>query len=109
MRCISISAEKQKDVEVNIFDGTAHIYLRANHAEKTGDGEGSEGGSFWECEEAYMTCDADDAPTIDEIGEAFDAWFGYVSDWQAPKEKTLKELQADIEYIAAMSGIDLEV
>ena len=109
MRCISVSAEKQKDIEVNVFGGTAHIYLRTNHHEVIGEGEGPEAGHSWECEEAYMACDASEKPDVEEISEAFDAWFEYVSDWHEPKKKTLQELQADIEYIAAVSGFDLEV
>lgn len=33
---------------------------------------------------------------------------GYAAAWTAPRQKTVHQMQADIDYIAAMCGIDLE-
>ena len=105
MRCVSQSAEQQQDIEIQIRNGIARIYLRADHQEVP-DTEGE--GTHWECEEAYMECADADAPEVEEVEEDFEAWFEYVSDWQPPRLKSWEQLQADIEYIAAMTGIDLE-
>ena len=61
------------------------------------------------CDEACMILESDDAPTVEEVTEDFESWFDYAAAWAPAKVKTLAEIQADIEYIAAMSGIDLEV
>ena len=106
MRCVSTSAEKQEDIEISLRNGTARVYLRSNHQEVP-DPEGES--THWECEEAFMECSDSDAPDKEEVEEDFEAWFEYVADWAAPKVKTLAQLQADVEYIAAMTGVDLEV
>ena len=61
------------------------------------------------CEEAFMECALEDCPTVEEVEEDFDDWFEYAAGWQPPKLKSLAQIQADVEYIAALSGIDLEV
>jgi len=106
MRCVSQSAEKQQDIEINVRKGIAEIYLRADHQEAA-DPEGE--GTHWECEEAYMMCAEEDAPSAEEIEEDFEAWFEYAAEWQPPRMKSMAQLQADIEYIAAMTGVELEV
>ena len=106
MRCVSQSAEKQKDIEIVIQDGIARIYLRTDHVEIEDVGE--TGGIHWECEEAYMECADADAPEEEEVEEDFEAWFEYAGDWQPGRTKSLRQIQADVEFIAAMTGIDLE-
>ena len=106
MLCVSQSAEKQRDIEINIRKGIAEMYLRTDHQEVQ-DPEGES--THWECEEAYMMCAAEDAPEAEEVEEDFEAWFEYVADWQPPRVKSVAQLQADVEYIAAMTGVDLEV
>ena len=107
MRCVSQSAEKQQDIEIAVREELASIRLRTDHreVEDTGDTPGT----HWECEEAYMMCAAEDAPEAEEVEEDFEAWFEYVADWQPPRVKSVAQLQADVEYIAAMTGVDLEV
>ena len=105
MRSVSVSAERQREIEILVRDGTAQIYLRANQREVD---ENEEAGTHWECDEAYMACPEDEAPTAEEIDEAFEDWFDYAAEWTAPKQKSLAQLQADIEYIAAMTGVELE-
>ena len=56
-----------------------------------------------------MECTPEECPTVEEVEEAFDDWFEYAAGWQPPKLKSLAQIQADVEYIAALSGIDLEV
>lgn len=107
MRSVSTSAEKQQNIEIIIQEGTAQIYLRADHHEADETGEGMTG-KHWECDEAFMVCPEEEAPTAEEIGEAFEDWFDYAAEWTAPKQKSLAQLQADIEYIAAMTGVELE-
>lgn len=106
MRCVSQSAQKQVDIEIQLFNGIARIYLRTDHQEVPDTGE--QEGTHWECEEAFMECPDDEAPGEEEVEEDFEAWFEYVGDWQPPRLKSREQLQADIEYIAAMTGIDLE-
>lgn len=103
MRCMSQSAEKQQDVELDIRGGIARIYLRKDHT-LIEDREGPR----WECSEVSMECAEDEAPTEDELREDFDDWYNYAADWQPGRQKSLGQLQADIEYIAAMTGIELE-
>ena len=55
-----------------------------------------------------MECRAGDEPDAAEIEEDFDEWFEYVAAWKPAAEKTLAQLQADVEFIAAVSGIELE-
>ena len=55
-----------------------------------------------------MECRAGDEPDAAEIEEDFDEWFEYVAAWKPAAEKTLAQLQADGEFIAAVSGIELE-
>ena len=55
-----------------------------------------------------MECPDDEAPEEEEVEEDFEAWYEYAGDWQPPRVKSREQLQADIEYIAAMTGIDLE-
>ena len=104
MRCMSISAERQKDAEVVICGTEATTFIRRNAAEKT-----SDEGKFWECDEAYMVLPAEDAPAAEEIMEDLETWFDYAAGWHEPRVRSREQLQADVEYIAALTGIDLEV
>lgn len=105
MQCVSISAERQPTAEVNIRDGTARIIIRTGAKEVPQ----AEGGKAWECAEATMELPAQDAPTVEEIMEDVDGWFDYAAEWTQPTTKTIEQLQADLEYLAAVMGIDLEV
>lgn len=105
MRCVSQSAQKQEDIEIQVRDGIARIYLRTDHQEVPDTEEES---THWECSEAFMECADDEAPDMEEVEEDFESWFDYAADWQPPRLKSPEQLQADIEYIAAMTGIDLE-
>lgn len=107
MRSVSTSAEKQRDIEILPGEEVTQIYLRTDHREVEDTEEGMTG-THWECEEAFMACPSDEAPTAEEIEEAFEDWFEYAAEWTAPKQKSLAQLQADIEYIAAMTGVELE-
>ncbi len=117
MRCVSASAEKQRDIEIGTVAGVATIYLRANHREvettvETVTAKGKTTTTkekHWECDEASMLCPAEDAPAPDEVAEDFEAWFEYVAGWTQAKQKSLAQIQADVEYIAAMTGVELEV
>ncbi len=105
MRCVSQSAQKQKDIEIQVRDGIARIYLRTDHQEVPDTEEES---THWECSEAFMECADDEAPDVEEVEEDFESWFDYAASWQPPRLKSPEQLQADIEYIAAMTGVDLE-
>ena len=116
MRCVSKSAERQTDIEIAIRNGIAQIYLRSGHREVSEETETVRGNAtvrvtetHWECDEAYMECADSEAPDAEEVAEDFDGWYEYVGDWEPEKQKTLAQLQADVEYIAAVSGIELEV
>lgn len=116
MRSVSISAEKQKDIEITIRNGIARVFLRTNHREIEETLEITDGkkttkvtSTQWECDEVTMECADSDAPDVGDIEEDFDAWFDYVGDWKPETQKTLAQLQADVEYIAAVAGIELEV
>ena len=104
MRCMSISADRQKDAEVVVHGETATLYIRRDATDKETDE-----GKSWECDEASMVLPAEDAPTAEEILEDPETWFDYAAGWHEPRIRTREQLQADIEYIAALSGIDLEV
>jgi hypothetical protein len=105
MRCVSQSAQKQEDIEIQMRDGIARIYLRTDHQEVPDTEEES---THWECSEAFMECADDEAPDVGEVEEDFESWFDYAASWQPPRLKSPEQLQADIEYIAAMTGVDLE-
>lgn len=105
MRCVSQSAQKQEDIEIQVRDGIARIYLRTDHREVP-DTEGES--THWECSEAFMECADNEAPDVEEVEEDFESWFDYAASWQPPRLKSPEQLQADIEYIAAMTGVDLE-
>ncbi len=66
-------------------------------------------GTQYTADEAYMVLEAADAPTVEEATEAFEDWYAFAEAWTPARVKTLAEIQADVEFIAAMSGIDLEV
>lgn len=86
-------------------DNTRRVLLRADaHEETAPDGEST----AWAAREAVMLCAPDDCPTVEEITEDFETWFDYAAAWTAPRQKTVHQMQADIDYIAAMCGIDLE-
>lgn len=106
MRSVSTSAEKQKDIEISFADGIAKVWIRKDH-KQVPEVEGE--GSHWECEEAFMECPDSDAPDAEEVEADFEGWFEYVGEWQPPRQKNLAQLQADLEYIATMTGVELEV
>lgn len=87
-------------------DKTCRVILRANIAEET---LPDEQGTQWFADEAEMKCGVEDCPTEEEIAEDFDGWFDYASEWKTAKVKTLYQLQADVDYIATMTGVELEV
>jgi hypothetical protein len=82
--------------------GVSDLWLRKDAAAPATEEES------WTAQEAYMTLLTPDCPTESEITVNFDTWFDYAAAWQPEKQKTLAQLQADIDYIAAMCGIDLE-
>lgn len=84
--------------------GVSDLWIRRNAAAPTNPEE--EG---WTAEEAYMEIDTSDCPTESEVLEDFDAWFAYVSSWKPKAQRSAAQMQADIDYIAAMCGIDLGV
>jgi hypothetical protein len=81
--------------------GISDIWLRENVTAPTAEDEA------WTAEEAYMEIATEDCPTEDEILADFDGWFAYAAEWKPEKQKSLAQMQADIEYIASMCGIDL--
>ena len=103
MRSMSQSAERQSNIEMDVRGGAARIYLRRDHRQVT-----DEEGEHWECDEAFMVCEEADCPTEQELQEDFDDWFDYAAAWQPGRQKSLGQLQADIEYVAAMTGVELE-
>lgn len=86
---------EEHDIERETFTKTGKVKMEA--------------GKQYTVDEAYMILDPADAPTVEDVTEAFDEWFSYAEAWAPARVKTLAELQSDIEFIAAMSGIDLEV
>jgi hypothetical protein len=81
--------------------GISDIWLRKNVTAPTSEEES------WAAEEAYMQIATEDCPTQDDILADFDGWFAYAAEWKLEKKKTIAQMQADIEYIASMCGIDL--
>lgn len=86
-------------------DETCIVMLRTNISEEALQ---DEQGTQWFADEATMKCGVDDCPTEEEIAEDFDGWFDYVASWTPAKVKTLYQLQADVDYIATMTGVELE-
>ena len=109
MRSVSISAEKQPDVQIVARDSARELWVRQNAEEITIETEGGQEGTAWTCDEAYMQLDPEDCPTVEEVEEDIETWFDYAAAWEPERTKTNAELQADIEYIALMAGIDLGV
>lgn len=83
-------------------DTTCRVLLRANVTEET-----VEGCTQYLADEAVMRCDGADCPTAEELAEDFETWFDYASAWETPKVKSAYQLQADIDYIAAMCGLEV--
>lgn len=109
MRSVSISAEKQPDVQIVNRGAFSEIWIRQNAEEIEIDSGAEVLGTAWTCDEAYMKIEQEDCPTAEEIEEDIEAWFDYAAGWEQERTKTNAELQADIEYIALMAGIDLGV
>ena len=112
MRSISISADRPAEICIAGRSLIREIWIRQNIHEEDYEIE-TEGeeyvGKQFVCDEAYMKLDASDCPSVDEIEDDFESWFDYAASWQPAREKSLAQVQADVEYIAAMTGIDLEV
>lgn len=104
---MSLSAERQPNVAVESYpaENICRIYVRKNHREVVVLNEGS----HWECDEAYMELPLNEQPDTSEVEEDLDNWYNYAESWTQTRSKSLAQLQADIEYIADVSGIDLEV
>jgi hypothetical protein len=81
--------------------GISDIWLRKNVTAPTTEEES------WTADEAYMQIATEDCPAQDDILADFDGWFSYAAEWKPEKQKSLAQLQADIEYIASMCDIDL--
>jgi len=112
VRSISISADWPAEICVAGRGGIREVWIRSNIHEEEYEIETrdrQEKGRQWVCDEAYMTLAPEDCPTVSEIQEDLEAWFEYAAAWQPARDKTLRQVQADVEYIAALSGIDLEV
>ena len=84
--------------------GISDLWLRRNPVPPADPEEDT-----WQAEEAYMEIATSQIPTKAEIEADFSTWFDYASTWTATAQKTPAQMQADIDYIAAMCGIDLEV
>lgn len=108
MRSISISAERQADVQIDRKGKLCRIWIRKDHREDVIE-NGEQSCPAWLCDEAYMETEPEDCPTVEEVEEDLESWFDYAAGWEAPRVKTNAELQADIEYLALMAGIDMEV
>jgi hypothetical protein len=112
MRSVSISAERPSEVCIAGRGLIREVWIRANIREEetvVDTGQEPETGSQWVCDEAYMSLSPEDCPTVSEVQEDLEAWFDYAAAWQPAREKSLAQVQADVEYIAALTGIDLEV
>lgn len=103
---VMFSDEPEAIVIERLPGSTSRVLLRSDvREEDSQDGEGA----AWVASEAIMVCATEDCPTEAEIMEDFPGWFEYVAAWSAPRQKSARQMQADIDYIAAMCGIDLEV
>ena len=112
MRSVSISADRPAEVCIAGRGAIREIWIRTNIREEETTVETDdriETGSQWVCDEAYMALAPEDCPTVGEVQEDLKAWFDYAAAWRPAQDKTLRQIQADVEYIAALSGIDLEV
>lgn len=99
---VSYSERPESAVIERLPDATCRVLLRANVTEET-----VEGYTQYFADEAVMRCDGADCPTTEELAEDFETWFGYASAWEPPKVKSAYQLQADIDYIAAMCGLEV--
>lgn len=100
-----VSFEKNPDA-VHIEhrkNGMSDLWLRRN-----GELVRSEEGDSWQAEEAYMQIATSECPAEDEITADFEAWFDYAASWREEPLRSQAQLQADVDYIAAVCGIDLE-
>lgn len=58
-----------------------------------------EDGVVFVADEAYMNMDAEDCPDIEEVKANAEEWFELAKDWNEPKQMTVSEMQARIEYL----------
>lgn len=59
----------------------------------------TEDGVVFVADEAYMNMDAEDCPDIEEVRANAEEWFELAKDWNEPKQMTVSEMQARIEYL----------
>lgn len=103
----SESNDAQAAVEIcGIGEGLKALYVRMNdREEERADGEGA--CTIHVCDEAYMELADGECPDMAEVAEDMEGWFEFASDWTPDNPKSLRQLQADVEYIAIMTGIEL--
>lgn len=95
-------------VSVQIHAQGTDVFLRRNITE-TKDAE--TGQPLWTCEEVQGRLEY--PVTVEEVEADFDGWYNAIASTRAPARKSeteqLAQLRADVDWIAAMVGVDLEV
>lgn len=100
----------QRPSRVSVFAHTlgTDIFLRRNIVEREDEETGQ---TLYECEEVQARLST--PVTVDGIETDFDGWWEIIASTPKPQQRTtaqqLAQLRADVDWVAAVSGIDLGV
>ena len=100
----------QRPARVSVFEHSqgTDIFLRRNIVERE-DAEAEQ--TLYECNEIQARLST--PVTVDEIETDFDGWWEIIASMPKPQQRTtaqqLAQLRADVDWMAAVSGIDLGV
>ena len=98
--------ERPEAVAVFPHEQGTDIFLRRDIEREEG-----EEGAVWVCDEVQTR--VYDPVTAEEVAAVFSTWWDIASGGEPPRRQTmgerLEQLRADVDFIAVMTGIDLEV
>lgn len=84
------------------------VFMRRNITEREDEETGQH---IWDCEEVQARLP--NPVTAEEIEADFDEWWEIIASAPTPQRQTTEEqlaqLRADVDFIAVMTGVDLEV
>ena len=101
------STYTEKPAEISVYSHSlgTDIFLRKNITERTDEETGQ---TLFECDEVQGRVKY--PVNEEEVRESFEEWWKVLEegDAPAPERDTLEKLRADIDYIAIMTGVELE-
>lgn len=102
-----MSTYTERPAEISIYTHTlgTDLFLRKNITEVV---DAETGQTLYECDEVQGRVEY--PVTEDEVRESFDEWWSVLEEGETPEPEhdTLEKLRADVDYIAIMTGVELE-